>query len=109
MTGASGYTAVQMATMGIAGASAAVGLFIGYQAFVGLRRNRSRQMLFLSTGMILLFGVAYGVSLVGNLLFQFRVVPLPAQDLFRMAIRIVQFVALVCIAYSLYIGPGEGR
>ena len=107
MGGAFGYTVVQLVALGFAGASALVGLFIGYQAFRGLRRNRSRQMFFLSVGMILLFGVAYGVSLVGILLFQFRVLSLPTQDLFRMAIRAIQFVALVCIAYSLYIRPGD--
>ena len=107
MVDAFGYTAVQLVALGFAAASALVGLFIGYQAFLGLRRNRSRQMLFLSVGMILLFGVAYGISLVGTLLFEFRVLALPTQDLFRMAIRVIQFVALVCIAYSLYIRPGK--
>ena len=107
MVGAFGYTTVQLLAIGFATASAFVGLFIGYQAFRGLRRNRSRQMLFLSVGMILLFGVVYGISLVGTVLFQFRVLPLPTQDLFRMAIRAIQFVALICIAYSLYIAPGK--
>ena len=100
-----GYTPVQLVALAFAGASALVGLFIGYQAYRGLQRNRSRQMLYLAVGMILLFGVAYGVSLIGTVLFQFRVLPLPTQDLFRLAIRVIQFVALVCIAYSLYIRP----
>lgn len=100
-----GYTPVQLVALLFAGASALVGLFIGYQAYRGLQRNRSRQMLYLAVGMILLFGVAYGVSLIGTVLFQFRVLPLPTQDLFRLAIRVIQFVALVCIAYSLYIRP----
>lgn len=100
-----GYTPVQIVALTFAGASALVGLFIGYQAYRGLQRNRSRQMLYLAVGMILLFGVAYGVSLIGTVLFQFRVLPLPTQDLFRLAIRVIQFVALVCIAYSLYIRP----
>lgn len=100
-----GYTPVQLVALTFAGASALVGLFIGYQAYRGLQRNRSRQMLYLAVGMILLFGVAYGVSLIGTVLFQFRVLPLPTQDLFRLAIRVIQFVALVCIAYSLYIRP----
>ena len=102
-----GYMVVQLVALGFAAASAVVGLFIGYQAYRGLRRNHSRQMLFLSVGMILLFGVAYGVSLVGTLLFQFRVLPLPMQDVFRAAIRVIQFVALVCIAYSLYVRPSR--
>ena len=107
MTSVIGYTIVQLVALGFAAASSVVGLFIGYQAYRGLRRNQSRQMLFLSVGMILLFGVAYGVSLVGTLLFQFRVLPLPTQDVFRAAIRVIQFVALVCIAYSLYTRPGR--
>lgn len=105
MAGLFGYTLVQLIALVFATASAIVGLFIGYQAYRGLRRNRSRQMLFLSIGLILLFGVAYAVSFIGTLLFQFRILPLPTQDLFRAAIRVIQFVALVCIAYSLYIRP----
>lgn len=105
MAGAFGYTLAQLVALSFAGASAIIGLFMGYQAYLGLRRNRSRQMLFLAVGMILLFGVAYGVSLLGTLLFQFRVLPLPAQDLFRATIRLTQFAALLCIAYSLYIRP----
>ena len=100
-----GYTGVQIVTLAFAGGSALVGLFIGYLAYRGLQRNRSRKMLFLAVGMILLFGVAYGVSLVGTLLFQFRILPLPLQDIFRLAIRVIQFAALLCIAYSLYIRP----
>lgn len=102
-----GYTVVQLLALGFAGASAIVGLIIGYQAYRGLQRNQSRQMLFLATGMILLFGVAYGVSFLGTFLFQFRVLELPMQDLFRASIRIIQFVALVCIAYSLYLRPNQ--
>lgn len=109
MVGAFGYTLPQLIAVTFAGASAIVGLFIGYQAYQGLRRNRSRQMLFLAVGMILLFGVAYGVSLVGTLLFQFRVLPLPTQDIFRVVIRLTQFVALLCIAYSLYIRPEQNE
>lgn len=108
MSSVLGYTVVQLVALGFAAASAVVGLFIGYQAYRGLRRNHSRQMLFLSMGMILLFGVAYGISLVGTLLFQFRVLSLPMQDIFRAAIRVIQFVALICIAYSLYIRPSKG-
>lgn len=101
-----GYTLVQMATLLLAAGSALVGLFIGSLAYRGLRRHDSRQMLYLSVGMILLFGVAYGVSIVGTLLLQFRVLPLPAQDPFRLSVRLVQFAGLVCIAYSLSLGGG---
>lgn len=104
-----GYSAIQLAVLGFAVASAGVGLFIAFLAYRGLRRNDSRQMLLLSVGMVLLFGVAYGVSLVGTVLIQFRAVPLPYQDPFRLGVRVVQFAGLVCIAASLYLGPGRDR
>ncbi len=99
-----GYTLVQVAVLAFATGSAVVGLYIGYLAYRGLRRHESRQMLVLSVGMILLFGVAYGVSILGSLLLEFRVLPLPQQDLFRLGVRVVQFAGLVCIAYSLSMG-----
>lgn len=104
MTAIFGYTPIQFAVLAFASASAVLGLYIGYLAYRGLRRHDSKQMMVLSIGMILLFGVAYGISIVGTLLLEFRVLPLPAQDFFRLGVRVVQFVGLVCIAYSLYIG-----
>lgn len=109
MTVLFGYTPVQLAVLVFASASAVLGLYIGYLAYRGLRRHDSTQMLVLSIGMLLLFGVAYGVSVVGTLLLEFRVLPLPSQDLFRLGVRVVQFVGLVCIAYSLYIGREARR
>lgn len=104
-----GYTPIQLAVLVFASASAVLGLYIGYLAYRGLRRHDSTQMLVLSIGMLLLFGVAYGVSVAGTLLLEFRVLPLPSQDLFRLGVRVVQFVGLVCIAYSLYIGREARR
>jgi len=60
-------------------------------------------MYLLSIGMILLFGAAYALSLLGSLLIQFRVLTLPQQDYYRLAVRALQFLGLVAIAYSLYI------
>ena len=109
MTAIFGYTPIQLAVLAFASASAILGLYIGYQAYRGLRRHDSKQMMILSIGMILLFGVAYGISIIGTLLLEFRVLPLPSQDFFRLGVRVVQFVGLVCIAYSLYIGREARR
>ena len=99
-----GHALIRVAVFVFAGGSALVGLYIGYLAYRGVRRHDSRQMVALCVGMILLFGVAYGVSIVGSMLIQFRVLPLPHQDLFRLAVRVTQFTGLVCIAYSLSMG-----
>lgn len=98
------YTTVQLGTLAFAGASALLGLFIAFHAYRGLRRYGSRQMLFLAVGMILLFGVAYGVAIVGSMLIALRQLPLPWQDHVRLLVRVVQFVGLACIAYSLRLG-----
>lgn len=99
-----GYTFIKFAVLVFASGSAVLGLFIGYLAYRGLRRNDSKQMLYLSVGMILLFGVAYGVSILGTVLLQLRVLSLPYQDPFRLAVRVIQFTGLLCLAYSLYLG-----
>ncbi|QLD86174.1 hypothetical protein HWV23_10710 [Natronomonas halophila] len=104
MTAVFGYTPIQLAVLAFASASAVLGLYIGYLAYRGLRRHDSKQMLVLSVGMILLFGIAYGISIIGTLLLEFRLLALPTQDFFRLGVRVVQFIGLVCIAYSLYIG-----
>lgn len=109
MTPVFGYTLIQLAVLVFATASAVMGLYIGYLAYRGLRRHDSKQMLVLSTGMILLFGIAYGISIVGTLLLEFRVLPLPSQDFFRLGVRVVQFAGLICIAYSLYLGQEARR
>lgn len=104
-----GYTGVQVAVLAFAGGSALVGLYIGFLAYRALRRHDSTQMLVLCVGLILLFGVAYGISVVGTVLLQVRVLPLPYQDGFRLAVRMVQFAGLLCIAYSLHMGRGDGE
>lgn len=95
---------IELATLALATGSALVGLFIAALALRGLRRHKSRQMLFLSLGMLLLFGAAYLVALVGTALLQLRVLTLPQQNVIRLAVRILQFIGLVAIAYSLVIG-----
>lgn len=104
-----GYTGVQLAVLAFAAASSVVGLFIGGLAFRAALRNRSRQMLFLAVGMLLVFGVAYGVSTAGYLLLELGYLDVGGQDPFHLGVRVVQFAGLSCIAYSLWIGRGPGE
>lgn len=94
---------VEAVLLVLAGVAVAVGLFISYQAYRGLRRNDSRQMLLLSAGMVLLFGVAYGLAFLTSIALQFRVLPLVYQDGLRVVVRVVQVTGLALIAYSMYI------
>ncbi|WP_049985460.1 DUF7521 family protein [Halobellus rufus] len=81
--------------------SAVIGLYIGYQAYRGLRRNDEQSMRWLSVGMILLFGVTYVLAVAGQGLLAFRIVPIHFQNIFRLFVRVTQVVGLACIAYSL--------
>lgn len=87
--------------------SAAVGLYIGAHAYRGLRRNDDRSMWYLSVGMILLFGVTYVLALAGQGLITLRFVPVRYQNVFRLVVRVLQFVGLASIAYSLRIAANE--
>lgn len=97
------YQLIELVTLVLAGGSALVGLFIAFLALRGLRRYRSRQMLFLSVGMVLLFGAAYLVALVGTVLVQTRILRLPQQNYVLLLVRFLQFTGLVAIAYSLVV------
>lgn len=90
-----------------ASVSAVIGLYIGYQAYRGLRRNRERSMRWLSVGMILLFGLTYLLAVAGQGLIAFRIVPIRLQNVFRLAVRFTQVVGLGCIAYSLRIATDQ--
>ena len=87
--------------------SALLGLYIGYQAYRGLRRNDERSMRWLSVGMILLFGLTYTLAVAGQGLIAFRVLPIRFQNVIRLLVRTTQVVGLVCIAYSLQIATGR--
>ncbi|RLM89704.1 hypothetical protein D3D02_07490 [Halobellus sp. Atlit-38R] len=87
--------------------SAVLGLYIGYQAYRGLRRNDERSMHWLSVGMILLFGLTYTLAVAGQGLIAFRVLPIRFQNVIRLLVRTTQVVGLVCIAYSLQIATGR--
>lgn len=96
-----GFRLVELIVVALALGSSLVGLYIGWQAYRGLRRYESRQMFYLSVGMILVFGVAYATGFVGTVLLHLEILPLPTQDYFRLVIRLLQFGGLVAIAYSL--------
>lgn len=87
--------------------AAILGLYIGYHAYRGLRRNGSRRMRYLSIGMILVFGVTYLLSLVGGAIISTGGVPLRYQDAFRAGIRVLQVLGLVFIAYSMRVGTAD--
>lgn len=83
--------------------SAVIGLYIGYHAYRGLRRNDDPSMRYLSVGMILLFGLAYILAVAGQGLIAFRIVSIQYQSVIRLIVRVVQLVGLLSIAYSLRI------
>jgi hypothetical protein len=87
--------------------SALIGLYIGYHAVRGLRRNDERSMRWLSVGMILLFGVTYTLAVAGQGLIAFRVLPIRFQTSVRLLVRLIQLGGLACIAYSLRIAAGR--
>lgn len=88
-------------------ASAVIGLYIGYQAYRGLRRNDERSMRWLSIGMILLFGLTYTLAIAGQSLVAFRIVPIHLQSAVRLLVRLTQLAGLTCIAYSLQIATNH--
>ena len=90
-----------------AAGSALVGLYIGYQAYRGLRRNDEPAMRYLAAGMIILFGVTYLLAVVGQGLIAFHVVTLAFQDVFRLLVRVLQLLGLGLIAYSLHLAAGS--
>ena len=97
------FTTLELLTMSVAGLTALVGLYIGYQAYRGLRRHDSAPMRYLSIGMVLLFGVTYVTAFAGNALLRVGPLPLVYQDYFRLVVRLVQLSGVLCIAYSLYL------
>ena len=98
-----GFEVIELVLMGLASVAVLIGLLISYQAYRGLRRNDSRQMLLLSAGMVLIFGVAYGLAFLTSVFLQFRVVPLVYQDALRVVVRLTQVAGLILIAYSMYV------
>jgi len=86
----------------------AVGLaaFIVYHAFRGYKRNSSRRMLFLASGLSLIMIIPITLSIGVNTLGQ--VIPLqPRVYTFHLpiVIRVSEIVGLCCILFSLLIKP----
>jgi hypothetical protein len=98
-----GLSVVALAATLAAGGTALVGLFIAYHAYRGLRRNESRPMWFLSVGLVLVFGVTYGIAFVGQGLITARVLPIVYRDAFRLGVRLLQLTGLLSIAYSMHL------
>lgn len=101
------FTTLGLVETAVTAATAVVGLYIGYQAYRGLRRHDSPPMRYLSVGLILLFGVTYAVAFTGNAVFRLGVTPLVYQGYFRIVVRLIQLAGVGCIAYSLYLTRSE--
>ncbi|WP_323676160.1 hypothetical protein [Halorubellus sp. PRR65] len=101
MTYVYGFSLVELAVIAAAGASTLVGLYIGYQAYRALELYDDRSMFYLAVGLILLTAVTYSTAFAGTLAFRLELLALPAQDAFRLVVRLCQLAGLLCIAYSL--------
>lgn len=86
-------------------ASTVLGLFVGYQAYRGFRRNASRSMRYLSVGLVLLTAVTFSAAFVGSVLLRYGVIAADYRGPFTLVVRALQFVGLAFIAYSLYARP----
>jgi len=102
------FTPVGLAELALTALTSLVGLYIGYQAYRGLRRHDSPPMRYLSAGFLLLFGLTYVTAFTGNALFRTGTVPLWYQGYFRLAVRVIQLAGVGCIAYSLYLTRNDG-
>lgn len=94
-------TPMEWAIFAVSFASTVVGLYIAYQAYRGYRRHESRPMQFLSIGLILLLGVTFAAAFVGTLLFRGDVVSDEYRPPFTLLVRLLQFLGVGFIAYSL--------
>jgi 4-amino-4-deoxy-L-arabinose transferase-like glycosyltransferase len=101
------FTTPGLVETAITAITALVGLYIGYQAYRGLRRHDSPPMRYLSAGLILLFGVTYAIAFAGNAVFRFGVTPLVYQGYFRISVRLIQLAGVSSIAYALYLTRSE--
>lgn len=96
---------VQVLLLAMAVASTALGLYVGYQAYRGFRRNDSTPMKFLSMGLVLLTAVTYGLSFGGSVAFQYDVAPAVLRPAWQVAVRGAQLGGLACIVYALHRRP----
>lgn len=96
---------IEWAIVGFAFGSTVVGSYIGYQAYRGFRRHQSRSMQYLSIGLFLLTAVAFGTAFVGSVLLREGVIPFRFQQPLTLLTRILQFLGVAFIAYSLHKRP----
>jgi len=98
-------TLVNWAIVAFAFGSTVLGTYIAYQAYRGFRRNQSRPMQYLSIGLLLLTGVAFGTAFVGSVLLRQGILPVRYSQPLTLLTRIVQFLGVAFIAYSLHRRP----
>ena len=95
----------QTAIVAAAAVSTALGLYIGYQAYRGFRRNDSRPMQLLSVGLILLTAVSFTTAFVASFLLRRGYLPLALEQPVTLVTRLLQLLGLLLIAYSLHRRP----
>lgn len=95
-----GYLILLSVTLG----AMVLGLFIAFQAYRGYRRNRSRRMLFLALGLVLLTVAPFALSLITTFAGQqFGFGPLVYTYWLPIITRLIEISGLGCILYSLRI------
>lgn len=97
-----GFRVIELIAGAFATGSAAIGLYIGYQAFRSLRRHDDASMLYLAMGLILLTTVTYTFTFLASVLIQLRWITLTQQDYFLTVAHLLQFTGLVFLAYALH-------
>ncbi|MFC3957121.1 DUF7521 family protein [Halovivax cerinus] len=96
---------IQFAVGVLAVGATLLGLYIGYLAYRAMRRHEDPSMWYLAVGLILLTAVTYTTSFVGTVLISLRLLTLPQQDWFWLAVHVFQFAGLGLIAYALHRRP----
>ena len=96
-------TPMQWIITAVTATSTLLGLFVGYQAYRGYRRNAERSMRFLSLGFILLLGISFTLAFAGTLLLRAGYIPVEYQLPLTLVVRLIQLAGVACITYSLYI------
>lgn len=89
----------------VSAGSTLLGLFIGYHAYRGFRRNDSRPMQYLSIGLLLLTAVTYTISFGTTALIWAGVAPAWLRQPVLVLARFTQFAGLAFIALSLHKRP----
>ncbi|ELZ02340.1 DUF7521 family protein [Natrialba asiatica] len=100
-----GVRPIELAVGALAAGATLLGLYIGYQAFRAWGRHRDPSMRYLALGLLLLTVGTYSMSFVGTVLINLRLLSLPQQDWFWLAVHTAQFTGLALIAYALHRRP----